>query len=150
MKFHLEKGVVTMKLFDLLLTGKQIRTIAKSEIPNLLGELEMLKARLWARLMEWDELEPMVVLANTSRIAAQAKGRLVLPTQTNYAPKAQGRILRPKEVIRMIGMSRATIWRMEHDGRFPKHASLGGRSVGWLDTEIHQWIANRFENEGNH
>ena len=139
-----------MKLSDLLSTGTQISTIAKPKIPFLLGELETLKARLWARLMEWDKLEPMVVMANTSRISAQAKGRLAMPTQRNDAPKAQGRILRPKEVMRMIGLSRVTIWRMEHDGKFPKRAVLGGRSIGWMDTEIYQWIANHFTTERNH
>ncbi len=34
---------------------------------GLLGELEALKARLWVRLTEFQELEPVVVLAKTAK-----------------------------------------------------------------------------------
>lgn len=39
----------------------------------------------------------------------------------------QYRILRTKDVVRMIGLSRVTIWRLEHDGKFPKHQNIGKR-----------------------
>jgi hypothetical protein len=49
----------TMRLIDLLSTGKQIKTIPKSEIPDLIGEIESLKAQLWMRLMEQEDLRPV-------------------------------------------------------------------------------------------
>ena len=55
-----------MKLIDLLALGNRMKAIPKSEIPTLLAEIETLKARLWLRLTEWEEIEPVVVLARTA------------------------------------------------------------------------------------
>jgi hypothetical protein len=52
-----------MKLIDFLANGNRAKTLPKTEIPALLGEIETLKARLWLRLTEWEEVEPMIVLA---------------------------------------------------------------------------------------
>ena len=43
----------------------------------------------------------------------------------------------------MIGLSDATIWRLEKKGKFPRRISLGGNSVGWFDTEINGWLAKK-------
>jgi prophage regulatory protein len=53
------------------------------------------------------------------------------------------RIIRKPELFEKIGLSDATIWRMERAGRFPKRVQLGGNSVGWLESEISQWISDR-------
>ena len=53
------------------------------------------------------------------------------------------RIIRIKELIDMVGLSRTTIWRMENYGSFPKRVSLGANSVGWKLSEINQWLENK-------
>jgi prophage regulatory protein len=55
------------------------------------------------------------------------------------------RILRLKEVINKTGLARSTIYKYLDAGTFPKPIPLGGRSVGWLDSEVHQWILTRIE-----
>jgi prophage regulatory protein len=125
----------TMKLIDLLSTGKQIKTIPKSEIPGLIGEFESLKAQLWMRLMEQEDLRPVAQAQNSCRTPK--------PIQCDPIPKPEGRILRLKEVVRMVGLSRSTVWNLDREGKFPKHRKLGPRSVGWLDTEVHEWIGTR-------
>lgn len=52
----------------------------------------------------------------------------------------QERILRKRELLNMIGLSDATVWRMERDGKFPKRLRLGGNSCGWLRSEIYEWM----------
>ncbi len=47
-----------------------------------------------------------------------------------------GRILRLPEVLERTGMARSSIYLWIEEGRFPKQASLGARSVGWLESEI--------------
>jgi len=59
-----------------------------------------------------------------------------------FSPGPQYRILNAKDVMRLIGLSRVTIWRMEHEGKIPKRADTGTYAVGWLDTDIHEWIPN--------
>lgn len=55
------------------------------------------------------------------------------------------RILRLNDVIEKTGLARSTIYKYVESGIFPKPISLGGRSVGWVDSEVHQWIINAIE-----
>ena len=52
-------------------------------------------------------------------------------------------IIRVSEVARRVGLSRTTIWRRERAGDFPARIRLGGRSVGWLDSEVEEWLERR-------
>jgi len=50
------------------------------------------------------------------------------------------RIIRLKEVIDSTGLARSTIYKYISEGTFPKLVSLGDRCVGWVDSEVHDWI----------
>jgi prophage regulatory protein len=54
-------------------------------------------------------------------------------------------ILRLPDVKRSTGLSRSTIYLRITQGAFPKPISLGGRAVGWLETEIQQWLQRRID-----
>ncbi len=49
-------------------------------------------------------------------------------------------ILRLPEVKTRTGLSRSEIYRREALGEFPKRIRLGVRSVGWLASEIDEFI----------
>lgn len=53
------------------------------------------------------------------------------------------RMVRAKEVMKTCGLSRSTLWRKERDGTFPRSRRLSGRAVGWLVTEIQEWMETR-------
>jgi len=55
------------------------------------------------------------------------------------------RIIRLKEVIDSTGLARSTIYKYIAENTFPKPVSLGDRSVGWVDSEVHDWILARVE-----
>lgn len=55
------------------------------------------------------------------------------------------KILRLKDVLETTGLSRATMYKMMTDGAFPKSISLGERSVGWLESEVQEWILAKIE-----
>lgn len=55
------------------------------------------------------------------------------------------RIIRLKEVIDSTGLSRSTLYKYISEGTFPKPVSLGDRCVGWVDSEVHDWILARIE-----
>ena len=57
--------------------------------------------------------------------------------------RAPGRFLRLPEVMARTGLSRSTIYVRLEQGRFPRPVSLGGRAVGWIDSEIDEWMSNR-------
>jgi len=52
-------------------------------------------------------------------------------------------ILRRKQVETRTGLSRSTIYQYIKDGAFPKPVPLGPRAVGWLESEVREWIAGR-------
>ena len=43
------------------------------------------------------------------------------------------------------GLGRSTIYKYISEDWFPKPLPLGGRSVGWLESEVHEWILARIE-----
>jgi len=57
----------------------------------------------------------------------------------------------PEKIIRLgtvkarCGLSRSTIYNRMGAGAFPLPVSLGARSVGWIDSEISEWIAARID-----
>ena len=52
-------------------------------------------------------------------------------------------VLKLPQVIKVVSLSRASIYNYVAQGKFPKPIPLGGRSVGWLDSDIEQWIEDR-------
>lgn len=55
------------------------------------------------------------------------------------------RIIRLKEVIDSTGLARSTIYKYISENTFPKPVPLGDRCVGWVDSEVHDWILTRIE-----
>jgi predicted DNA-binding transcriptional regulator AlpA len=53
------------------------------------------------------------------------------------------RILRTKDVQRLTGISRSTIWRLEKSGQFPRRVALGLSSIGWLKSDVLEWLEKR-------
>lgn len=61
------------------------------------------------------------------------------PFQNPQPPKS--RITRLPEVKHRTGLSRSTIYAKIKDGSFPAQISLGGgRGVGWLESEVDEFI----------
>jgi prophage regulatory protein len=59
------------------------------------------------------------------------------------APEAEDTILRPAKVAERLGVARGTIYRWFNEGPFPRPIKLGGGSVGWLASEVNQWITEQ-------
>ena len=57
--------------------------------------------------------------------------------------RRQVRFLRLPEVLARTGLSRSTIYVRLDQGRFPRPVSLGARAVGWLESEVDEWIRER-------
>lgn len=51
------------------------------------------------------------------------------------------RVLRFKEVKERVGYSRMHVDRLEKAGKFPGRIELGPNSVGWVESEIDEWLA---------
>ena len=55
------------------------------------------------------------------------------------------RFIRPTEVLRMIGVSRTTLWRMVQAGAFPRPVRITDRSRGYLLEDVEAWMKARAE-----
>lgn len=52
-------------------------------------------------------------------------------------------IIRTKGLCHLLQISRSTVWRLEkNDPTFPKRLKLGQRSVGYILSEVEDWISN--------
>ena len=53
------------------------------------------------------------------------------------------RILRMREVMQRIGLSRSTIYKLMENDDFPRPMKLGSQAIGWRDADIEAWIESR-------
>lgn len=59
------------------------------------------------------------------------------------------KILRMSSVVNKIGVARSTIYDWinpkspRYDATFPKQRRLGIQSVGWLESELDEWLLKR-------
>jgi prophage regulatory protein len=53
------------------------------------------------------------------------------------------RILRRDQVVDRVGLSRAQIYALMEQGKFPKQIPLGANSVGWIEAEVNEWLRQR-------
>ena len=61
------------------------------------------------------------------------------------AVQPQLSILRRKQVQARTGLSRSTIYLYIKEGLFPKPVALGPRAVGWIESDVSDWIAKRVQ-----
>ena len=54
-------------------------------------------------------------------------------------------ILRLPRVKSRVGLSRSTIYLLISRGQFPKPISLGPRAVGWVESEIDNWLSAQIQ-----
>jgi prophage regulatory protein len=52
-------------------------------------------------------------------------------------------IIRLPEVKTRVGLSRSAIYLAISRKEFPQPVQLGARAMGWLETEIEEWIHER-------
>lgn len=53
------------------------------------------------------------------------------------------RIMRMREVCQVVGLSRATLYRLQKLGRFPHSIQLSYSAVGWKANTIALWLTER-------
>lgn len=74
------------------------------------------------------------------------KGRCEDPVDLSIAagPSSRStRVLSKKQICAKTGLSRATIDRMVRKAEFPRPIRLTSRRVGWLESVVDEWLAER-------
>lgn len=52
-------------------------------------------------------------------------------------------LIRLPEVQRRTGYSKAWIYRLLKESRFPKSVKIGSRSIAFIESEVDEWINQR-------
>jgi prophage regulatory protein len=55
------------------------------------------------------------------------------------------KVLRLAQVMDFTGLGRSTIYKYIAEGKFPIPLQLSERCVGWLESEVQQWIQSRLD-----
>ena len=53
------------------------------------------------------------------------------------------RLLRQKEVLEAVGLSRDSVYKLRKAGDFPKPLTLGKAAMRWYESEIVAWLASK-------
>jgi prophage regulatory protein len=57
----------------------------------------------------------------------------------------ENELMQINEVIKSLHYSKASIYRLMAEGKFPKSINLGGRSVFWVRSQIQAFILEQIE-----
>lgn len=57
----------------------------------------------------------------------------------------QMRLIGLPELQRLVPISRATIWRKERDGSFPKSVRLSANRRAWREADVLAWLSAKLE-----
>lgn len=58
-------------------------------------------------------------------------------------------ILRRRQVEQKVGLTRSPLYARIKAGEFPRPVRLGnGRAVGWVESEVDDWLATQIKNRG--
>ena len=60
-----------------------------------------------------------------------------------YGQGGTDRFVREPECQVITGLSRTTRWRLEKQNLFPKRRQISAGTVGWLESEVLAWLAER-------
>lgn len=51
------------------------------------------------------------------------------------------RLLKLEQVLEIAGLSKAMIYRLVREGKFPKPCKPGGIATRWVESEVREWRA---------
>jgi prophage regulatory protein len=54
-------------------------------------------------------------------------------------------VLRLPQVKIKVGLSRSSIYAAVAQGKFPNPIRLGARAVGWLESDVDEWVSQQVE-----
>ena len=79
------------------------------------------------------------------KIEARKQFEFNLEPSLEFQRGSNERAIRLKQVCQLTGLGRSMIYQMQAEGRFPQRIKLGERAVGWLESEVRDWLATRVD-----
>lgn len=66
-----------------------------------------------------------------------------MPDEVQSPSASHTLLVRERELCRLLGVSRSTLFRWERLGIFPSRMKIGPHSVAWLTSNIDEWLRAR-------
>lgn len=63
--------------------------------------------------------------------------------RSSTLPPIFDRVLKPREVEEITGLSTTTIWRERQRGTFPEPVKISARRLGWRASDLSAWLDAR-------
>ena len=136
---------------ELLEDSTLVKSLCQEARERILLELTTTAAMLAAHRPK-DDSEPSEAASSANVRPRPCARESQVPSQADVNERAGGkglslaselRMLRMPEVLSRTGLSRITLWRSQKAGTFPKGIKIGRQAVGWLASDIDQWITSR-------
>ena len=58
-------------------------------------------------------------------------------------PRHGERIIRPAELIKRLGITKVTLWRMRKRFEIPEPLRFSSNAIGWRESTIERWLDER-------
>jgi prophage regulatory protein len=68
-------------------------------------------------------------------------------TPENSQPEST--IIRPKDLANMLSLSISTLYKINNEGKLPPKVKISSNAVGWLRSDIEDWLASRKQAKRN-
>lgn len=65
--------------------------------------------------------------------------------QTESGNGSDLKFIRIEALCERLGLSRAWVYQQVALDKFPRPISLGTRAVGWLESEVNEWVEQRIK-----
>jgi len=80
-----------------------------------------------------------------ARLIAEYLIRELRPLLEQLAQRSANgsQLLRPAEVTKRVGLNRTSLWKLEREGKFPRHVQISEHAIAWREVDIERWILNR-------
>lgn len=99
--------------------------------------------RLFFRLYHVKELVATVIYRHSYLEKESCKMKQEYAYPVNAPTTPSNRVLTKKEVIRRASLSKSTIYEYIQRGIFPAPIKIGLRRVGWLESDVDDWLEKR-------
>ena len=63
-----------------------------------------------------------------------------MTTQIDFHNLPDGALLRPRQVVPLIGLSASSLWRYVRAGKFPKPIKVDDYITAWKWADVRQWL----------
>lgn len=108
-----------------------------NRVANTIVELRLLQQHID------DFKRALLPMREVSRLQPEKVAYKPISDKEEVTPRHPNDLIRIKEVIKMVGISKSSIYSYINIGSFPKPIQISSRSVAWQRGMIEEWVMTK-------